>query len=211
MIVYPKIPWYSKDTPNKACIAFEKYDGTNLCQHWDRENGFSYSTRRRTFDEKDEFLGHTIKLFEEYIPALEHLFQLPPFEESKNIALFAEYFGANSFAGIHSPKETQQIIFIDAWTDSLGFLKPAEFLKVLKGLPLPRIVYQGKLTGKFVDQVKLGKYKVFEGVVCKGDGWNCKIKTQAWLNKLDASFKNSKKWHAADEISRDVDEELEGR
>ena len=51
------------------------------------------------------------------------------------------------------------------------------------------MVYEGKLTGKFIDDVRGGKYKVDEGVVCKGgtggeDVWMVKIKTMAYMDKL---------------------------
>src|SRR4051812_33479077 len=39
MLHYPKIPG-SRDCPGGRCLAFEKYDGTNLHWDWDRDIGW---------------------------------------------------------------------------------------------------------------------------------------------------------------------------
>src|ERR1700737_871249 len=50
MLHYPKIP-SSEGCPGGRCIAFEKYDGTNLHWDWDRDFGWhSFGTRRDSFD-----------------------------------------------------------------------------------------------------------------------------------------------------------------
>ena len=49
-LAYPKIPG-SKNSPFKRCIAFEKYDGTNLHWVWEYELGwYGFGTRRDRFD-----------------------------------------------------------------------------------------------------------------------------------------------------------------
>src|SRR3954447_27067140 len=50
MLHYPKIPG-SRDCPGGRCLAFEKYDGTNLHWDWDRDFGWhAYGTRRDAFN-----------------------------------------------------------------------------------------------------------------------------------------------------------------
>jgi hypothetical protein len=61
---------------------------------------------------------------------------------------------------------------------------------------IARAVYRGKLTGKFIDDVREGKYGVTEGVVCKGgrngnDVWMVKIKTYSYMKKLQQAFKDN--------------------
>jgi len=47
---YPKIPG-SRDAPGGRCVAFEKYDGTNLHWDWDRDFGWhAFGTRRDSFN-----------------------------------------------------------------------------------------------------------------------------------------------------------------
>src|SRR4051812_4905814 len=50
MLHYPKIP-DSRNCPGGPCIAFEKYDGTNLHWDWDRDFGWhAFGTRRDQFN-----------------------------------------------------------------------------------------------------------------------------------------------------------------
>ena len=50
MLHYPKIPG-SGNSPGSRCIAFEKYDGTNLHWDWDRDFGWhAFGTRRDVFN-----------------------------------------------------------------------------------------------------------------------------------------------------------------
>jgi hypothetical protein len=60
-------------------------------------------------------------------------------------------------------------------------------------LHIARVVYEGKLTGTFAEEVRSGKYEVAEGVVCKGESagdhvWMVKIKTNAYLVRLKQAF-----------------------
>ena len=60
-----------------------------------------------------------------------------------------------------------------------------------------KVVYEGKFTGQFAEEVRTGKFGVAEGVVCKGgtggtDIWMAKIKTYAYMERLKASF--AKRW-----------------
>jgi hypothetical protein len=50
MLYYPKIPG-SRNCPDGQCIAFEKYDGTNLYFDWERDFGWhAFGTRRDVFN-----------------------------------------------------------------------------------------------------------------------------------------------------------------
>lgn len=49
-LAYPKMPG-SKDAPSGHCIAFEKYDGTNLHWVWKPEFGwYAFGVRRNRYD-----------------------------------------------------------------------------------------------------------------------------------------------------------------
>jgi len=53
MVHYPKIPG-SRHAPDGRCVAFEKYDDTNLHWDWDRDFGWrAFGTRRDTFNLTD--------------------------------------------------------------------------------------------------------------------------------------------------------------
>jgi hypothetical protein len=108
--------------------------------------------------------------------------------------IFTEFRGENSFSGQHVKGDKKTLYPIDLWIKGRGFMPPEEFAAsfspAFDGPELPanysiRPIYKGKLTAKVVENIKTGKLKVNEGVVCKGGDWGsvwcCKIKTDAWL------------------------------
>ncbi|BAT55607.1 hypothetical protein NOS3756_46000 [Nostoc sp. NIES-3756] len=203
-LAYPKIP-DSKNCPGKRCIAFEKYDGTNLHWAWDVELGwYAFGTRRDRFD-LDEMgiaqfntahpgLETAAEIFQrDFATPLEKIFRENPNYQSPEITVFTEFFGMNSFAGMHKQDEPKQLILFDVQVDK-SIIYPEQFLQDFHHLKIARVVYCGKLTGQFIDDVRAGKYGVTEGVVCKGVSnnkiWMIKIKTYAYMKKLQQSFQN---------------------
>ena len=88
------------------------------------------------------------------------------------------------------PKELR---LIDVLVDPAEIIGPRQFVADFGHLYAARVVYQGKLTGTFAEDVRLGKYDVSEGVVCKGgssgaDVWMVKIKTYAYMERLKQAF-----------------------
>lgn len=204
-LAYPKIP-DSKNCPLKRCIAFEKYDGTNLHWVWEVELGwYAFGTRRDRFDLDtlgiQEFnkahpgLEEAPGIFlKDFANSLETLFRDNPLYNCLELTVFTEFFGTNSFAGMHKKDDPKQLILFDVQTD-VGIISPEQFLRDFSGMNIARVVYCGKLTGKFIDDVREGKYGVAEGVVCKGGSgvdelWMVKIKTYAYMNKLKQAFKD---------------------
>jgi hypothetical protein len=202
MLHYPKIPG-SANALNGRCVAFEKLDGTNLHWCWDREFGWhGFGTRRDEFN----LTPAGIAAFAEAHPGLEgaaSVFEVT-LAEPLDRALrdrtdfaaakaFAEYLGPNSFAGQHKSGDPMRLVLFDVWGEGFGFLAPHQFVRDFGHLPAPRVVFEGKLTGAFLEAVRLGKYGVAEGVVCKGgtggqDVWMVKVKTYTYLARLKASF-----------------------
>lgn len=206
-LAYPKIP----DTlgcPLKQCIAFEKYDGTNIHWVWKPDNGFvAFGTRRDQFDMSPngirEFEQAHLELsyetlFSSFDPdeKLKHLFQTNSlYKGVKEIIVFTEYFGPNSFTGSHRKGDPMQSIIIDVQID--GVMVPPELFydAFNKHCNIARIVFEGKFTGQLFIDVRKGKYDVKEGVVVKGmaEGqvYMAKIKTEAYLEKLKSEFKDN--------------------
>jgi hypothetical protein len=70
-----------------------------------------------------------------------------------------------------------------------GMMSPRQFLKQYGDLPYAaEVVYEGNLNKQFVDDVRSGKYPVWEGVVAKGDDFMVKIKTDAFFKKLNEVY-----------------------
>lgn len=204
-LVYPKIP-DSKNCPLKQCIAFEKYDGTNLHWVWEVELGwYAFGTRRDRFDLDDRGIAEfnaahpgleeaPIIFRKDFADTLENIFRNHPQYNCPEITVFTEFLGANSFAGMHKKDDPKQLILFDVQTER-GIIKPEQFIRDFSEVNIARVVYRGKFTGKFSDDVRNGKYGVAEGVVCKGgngvdDLWMVKIKTYAYMKKLQEAFKD---------------------
>ena len=206
---YPKIPG-SKNCPTKPCIAFEKVDGSNLREEWTPKRGFyKFGTRSRLFDETDKYFKDAIPLFmNRYSEPLSKIFKdNKRFRGVQRIYAFTEFFGKQSFAGLHKNDDpTRETLLFDIWIDRFGMLGPRDFINIFQDeVPIARKVYEGKINHTFMEDVRNGKYDVprtggefdiFEGVVCKGgsggrDVWMAKIKTNQYLKKLKEVYANN--------------------
>ena len=204
MLYYPKIPG-SSHCPDGRCVAFEKYDGTNLHWVWNRDFGWhTFGTRRdefallpvgiEQFAQVHAHLREAVEVFHSSLATgIESVLRSNVrYEAVEGITVFTEFLGPNSFAGLHKPGDPKQLILFDVQAEPFGMIGPEQFVADFGHLQIARIVYRGKLTGKFSDDVRQGKYGVNEGVVCKGgegsDQWMVKIKTYAYLEKLKKAF-----------------------
>ena len=204
MLYYPKIP-DSGAAPQGKCVAFEKLDGTNLHWCWEREFGWhAFGTRRDEFNLTPDGgaafgsahpgLEEATAVFRATLsdPLDAILREHPNYTAFTAVRAFTEFLGENSFAGAHVPEPKRAVLF-DVWAEGYGFVSAQQFVADFGSLPIPRVVYQGKLTGTFLEAVRTGKYGVTEGVVCKGgagggDVWTVKVKTDDYLERLKRSF-----------------------
>ena len=118
----------------------------------------------------------------------------------REIYVFGEFYGANSFAGRHDESDNYQIKIFDILVGHKNrkLIKPQDFVKTIaKIVDTPDVVYSGNLNDQFIKDVREGRYDVNEGVICKGTEptgaafggiWQCKIKTQKYLNKLQEVY-----------------------
>jgi len=209
MIEYPTIINSSK-APRKSMIAFEKIDGSNIRIKWTAKRGFDlFGSRTQLFDSTHLTLGGVVSIFNiKYKKVLEELFKYE-YKKENEIIIFGEYYGLNSFAGIHiDPLDKMDFYLFDILFTRKGyteFLLPQYFLKMRPkfeqiGIPMPAIVYEGNLTDSFIHKVRENEFNVNEGVVCKGTEklgsfrgkqWMCKIKTNIYLQKLKNRFKDN--------------------
>jgi hypothetical protein len=206
MLHYPKIPGAAASAGPGRCLAFEKYDGTNLHWEWDRDFGWhSFGTRRDAFNltdtgielfvHKHAHLKQAVEVFlASLAEAMEKLFrEQPGYRDFQSLKVFTEFLGPNSFAGLHREDDPKELRLFDVWAEPFGMIGPRQFVTDFAHLPIARVVYEGKLTGQFTEDVRQGKYAVSEGVVCKGgaggeDLWMVKIKTHAYMERLKQAF-----------------------
>lgn len=216
-LVYPKIPGCEEFWPAK-CIAFEKYDGTNLHWVWNKDKGFyAFGTRRDRYDLNEEGIAQ----FKEEHPGLEEAPDLfiasykhlgdeggpiqreygPRSERadsSGDVIVFTEFLGEKSFAGSHVADDPKRLVLIDVKTD-WGFIGPDELCKDFQniekeGYHFPRILYSGKYIGQLAVDIREGRYNVNEGAVIKGVAhgivYMSKVKTNAYGRRLKEEFKD---------------------
>jgi hypothetical protein len=204
MLHYPKIPG-SRHCPVGRCVAFEKYDGTNLHWDWSRALGWhSFGALRDAFallavgiEKFTKVHAHLREAVEVFYSGLATeiecvLQRYARYHDVECVTIFTEFLGPNSFAGLHKSDDPKELILFDVQVEPFGMIGPEQFAADFGHLPIAKVVYRGKLTGKFCDDVRQGKYDVNEGVVCKGgmgsDTWMVKIKTYAYLERLKRAF-----------------------
>lgn len=205
-LAYPKIP-DTLNCPLKQCVAFEKYDGTNIHWVWKPNMGWlDFGTRRDRFP----LNNGGVRQFEAAHPELAGLDQLwdqdpnnslelslwdhPSYNTAQEVIVFTEYFGPNSFAGQHKPGDKMQLVIFDVMVDG-KVIPPEQMLEDFKKWTLAKVIFQGKFTGQLFVDVRKGKYPVKEGVVVKGvvgnEVYMAKIKTEAYMDKLKTQFKDN--------------------
>jgi hypothetical protein len=205
---YPKIfGSYEKPTWGEHCIAFNKIDGSNLRFEWNAKRGwYKYGTRRRMFDHTDPEYGVAVDIFRnKYAQAVDKVLR-DKYPKVTDAMAFAEFFGPYSFGGKHEEEwllakgllpadrtnTPKDLILFDVNLFKRGFLDPETFIKHFSHVHIPEVVYQGRLTEEFAQDVRQGKYPVTEGVVAKGGAghhlWMRKIKTYDYLKKVRKVF-----------------------
>lgn len=194
---YPSIEGPSK-APRLPCIAFFKYDGSNLRFEWSRKRGFhKFGTRRRLFDTTDPHYGSAIEIFEnKYSADLTQIFTKNKlFRGIDRVTAFCEFLGPNSFAGVHDQNDQMDVILFDLYLQKANnFLPPRDFLNAFGHLDIAEVVYEGNFNKQFIEDIMAGKYVgENEGIVAKGviNGkrksgglWRAKVKTKWWLEEL---------------------------
>lgn len=187
---YPSIPKFFGG--NIKLHTFDKLDGSNLRLEYSKKRGwFKFGTRNRLFDETDEIFGPAIPLFKETMS--EQLAKIIVDNRWQNAVLFGEFWGKESFAGLHIKEDPKFITIIDVNPHKIGIIPPQEFLKLF-GEFGPNYLGQINWTAGFIDRVKNEVIEgiTFEGVVGKVSE-NKKIimykaKTQKWIDKVKEKY-----------------------
>lgn len=185
---YPEIPGAKKAPLGSPCIAFYKYDGSNLRWEWSKKRGWhKFGTRSELFSADHPLWGQALPLFREIAHDIEDRIYASDwrYRNIQRITCFTEFFGAGSFAGTHVQDEPKQLKLFDVQLYKKGIMPPRWFKDTFAGAPYAaEVIYEGNLNKEFISDVRSGKYPVWEGVVAKGEGFRVKIKTEAYMLKL---------------------------
>ena len=188
---YPSISHYNDSVLGKSVIAFDKLDGSNLRFEWNKKKGWNKFGTRRTMLDKNDPLYIGVDLFlAKYAKPLEEIFiEDKDFRSIKDVIVFCELHGPNSFYGQHDFQNMEVTLF-DVNPMTKGFIPPREFVKKFGHLGIPEIVFDGIFEEQLVERIR--KSDLREGVVVK---WmnnkhlhSVKIKTDKWLEELKTKY-----------------------
>jgi len=196
---YPSIEGPNGDF-GKPCIAFYKYDGSNLRFEWSPKKGWNkFGTRTRLFDKSDPVFGSAVDLFmATQAEGIERVIRdTKEFRNNERVTAYCEFFGPKSFAGIHDleiPNEPMELVLFDINLHKKGILGPREFVNHFGHLKTAQVIYEGNFNQTLIDAVRNRTLPVWEGVIAKGgnghDLWMRKIKSNDYLEKLRAVFRD---------------------
>lgn len=192
MLQYPSIArWKDSKGFGKPCLAFYKYDGSNLRWEWSpKRKWYKFGTRTQLFDYTHPIFGGAIAKFEfTMADEIEDIICSQYKHKPERIVAFTEFFGTSSFAGTHDPEESKTLVLFDISVYKKGFLEPRQFVRLFEKTGFAaKVVYEGNMNQQFIDDVRHGAYPVDEGVICKGQDWTAKVKTFDYLNRLKNKF-----------------------
>jgi hypothetical protein len=199
-ITYPSIAGPAFAHLDAPCVAFAKYDGSNLRFFWDQKRGWhSTGTRYRWFKAATPTFGVAVELFQRRYARgiLDAMRRYKEYRGVTDLVAFCEFFGPSTFSGLHTEGEPMQLVLFDLYLPGRGFVFPRDLVTHFGCLPIAKVVYEGAFSRCFVEDVQAGKYPVREGVVAKGvhtlrqrkgkadqQIWMAKVKTRAWLEEL---------------------------
>ena len=193
---YLSIPGWVDSPKGLPCIAFYKYDGSNMRVEWSKKKGWHlFGTRNRLFDHTDPEFGAAIPIFlSKYGDAIPKVLRdEKEYQGVKECTVFAEYFSENSFAQYHDFSEPHDVVLFDVNPFKKGIIGPRQFVKHFGHLHIPAVIYEGNFNQPFIRGVQRGDFPVKEGVVVKGNKsngrpphnlWMSKVKTNWWMEEL---------------------------
>jgi hypothetical protein len=197
---YPSIEGPTFSFLDAPCVAFEKYDGSNLRFFWDQKRGWhSTGTRYRWFKAATPTFGTAVEMFQRQDARgiVEALRRFKEYRGVTELVAFCEFFSLSTFSGLHREDEPKQLVLFDVYLPGRGFVLPKDLIAYFGHLPIAKLVYGGFFSRSFIEDVQAGKYPVAEGVVAKGvhtrrqrkgkadqEVWMAKVKTRAWLEEL---------------------------
>lgn len=193
--------------------ASNKLDGQNFCAKYSPKlKEFTmFGSKTQNVDETSEQFGKAVLYFKQNLSEkiknviIENSKKGGVFTGVEEITVFLEWYGENSFAGVHSETDELKLCLIDVFLKKKGYIEPKIFYKIFenKGIELPEIIYRGKLTKEFINSIINNDWTnlkclyptVKEGVVCKRSTLmkgqrlpKVKVKTNWWLNKLKEKY-----------------------
>ncbi len=197
---YPIIPNKNKSKISHFWV-FDKLDGSNIRCEWSKKRGFyKFGSRKRLLGTDQGILYKAEGLINLQEKNIREIFNL---EKIDRAVCFFEFFGDKSFAGNHINDDQHKVILFDVDVYKKGLISPDKFINMFaeSKVKIPTLLYYGIIDQEIENLIHDGKLEgmTFEGVVCKSrrrkkwkDPIMYKIKNKAWIDKVKASFSESK-------------------
>lgn len=195
MKTYPKIPntSYSKFRNIPNAVIFDKLDGSNIRVEWHKKRLLhKYGTRHQLLDHSHPNLSGAINLFDKQWENV--LAAIAKDERWMQFTAFFEFWGENSFVGLHEEDDEKHLTLIDIAPYKKGILGPHKFLKLFGHLEIPNVIDICDFNKEYARQVYNEEIEniTFEGIVAKsGEGHDlvmAKAKTKGWIDKVRGQF-----------------------
>lgn len=196
MKAYPSIT--TKIDFSKRYHLFDKLDGSNIRAEWNSKNGFyKFGSRTQLLTPEQVSLYPSIDKIKAFISSDgRELSSILSKTKAESAVCFFEWYGPKSFAGSHTDTlQDMRVTLIDVALYKKGILTPEHFLDMFSDFEIPKLLHKGKIPEELFQAIRRSELEgmTFEGVIgkesgCSKDGRHdmCKIKTNAWLNKLKA-------------------------
>lgn len=143
-----------------------------------------FGSKTQNVDETSEQFGEAVQYFKNHLlDAIRDVLvnnskKGGAFTGVEEITVFFEWYGKNSFSGIHQVGDEMKLCLIDIFLKKKGYLEPKMFYKLFENnskIELPELIYKGKLTREFIKSIINNDWTkpnceyptVKEGVVCK--------------------------------------------
>jgi hypothetical protein len=192
MKIYPTI---SRDVRyGRDYLVYDKVDGQNIRAEWSKKKGFYKFGSRQVLigDVESAAIEACVRELE---PEFASIFKKKRLDR---VTCFFEWFGPNSFAGMHEPDDEMGVVLLDVWIPKRGILDPRDYEKWFRGkVPLPALLHRGNFNKVDEAAVRADCFKgvTFEGVVVKGHKPHnqelppmFKVKTQKWIDRVQERY-----------------------
>lgn len=191
---YPSISTGNIDF-SRSYYVFDKIDGSNIRAEWSAKKGFHKFGSRKVLLSESSAVALAKNLIlaqsDELTKGLKEL-------RIQECILFFEFFGDQSFAGIHSPEnDNKRVYLLDVDVYKQGMLDPKDFLKIFASKVLtPDLLCHGFVNRLFLQQVEMRTLPgmTYEGIVGKSFGGRqkplvmFKHKSEEWKKDVSSRY-----------------------
>lgn len=188
---YPSIDGVPRYGP---CYVFPKYDGSNIRAEWTKKRGFDKFGSRKVLIGPDSMFAEAISLIEAQEDAFASVCSRQRWDR---VTCFFEFYGRESFAGLHVDGDPKVTTLIDVDVYRRGQIDPRDFIDIFGAFAYSAPCIATSFHKESQQGVRDGVFEgqTFEGVVCKVPSkrkWTppymYKMKSAAWIERVKARY-----------------------